>query len=339
MAFGFLQLLAINLERLFNHDSVGYLLNGIAKTCRQEDDRWHFDLIAAKSPDFRIMELGSMLACECNTPFLAIYDDPHGQRDNQGFYPDDRERQVLVTERSSAVVFMSPFTRDRYVQQGLVDASKAYCLTDSFPCDPAFYQEDACVGHHFGVKDLPIRFVHLGNLPKWRPVDPLLQALACKDDDDLLNAIHIDFYGFVYPAGIDLIRADHRLSRAFGFFPAVDHHASHLAAGRADALIVIIGARHLDNQPSKFFVYLGHARPVLVIGPPGNPIEPLIKQLQIGVYCDVNDPLAVRSGIKKMVSDYHFYAAAYERNKDLIQRYRADRVAMELASIFDAACS
>ena len=106
-------------------------------------------------------------------------------------------------------------------------------------------------------------------------------------------------------------------------------------AEQADILLVMIGSRHLDNQPSQFFVYLGHPRPLLVIGPPGNPIEALIEELQIGVFCDVNDQVSIRDGLKKITTNYQHYAEAYAQNSALISRYRADIVAADLLSILD----
>jgi hypothetical protein len=101
----------------------------------------------------------------------------------------------------------------------------------------------------------------------------------------------------------------------------------------------MIGSRHLDNQPSKFFVYLGHPKPLIVIGPPGNPIQALIEELQIGVYCDVNNQASIREGLARITSDYKYYAEAFKRNADLIKRYRADAVAADLISILDTVVS
>lgn len=72
-----------------------------------------------------------------------------------------------------------------------------------------------------------------------------------------------------------------------------------------------------------------------MIGPPGNPIEVLIDELQIGVFCDVNDQASIQNGLKEITANYRYYAEAYDRNSALISRYRADAVAADLLSILD----
>jgi hypothetical protein len=76
-----------------------------------------------------------------------------------------------------------------------------------------------------------------------------------------------------------------------------------------------------------------------VIGPPGNPIQALIEELQIGVYCDVNNQASIREGLVTITSDYKYYTEAFKRNADLIKRYRADAVAADLMSILDSVVS
>lgn len=87
--YGSLQLLARRTESFLRHDSFGFLRRGLLGVCERADDVFDFDLIAAKSPDFRLLELGAQFARERGKPLLAIYDDPHGQRDETDFYPDD----------------------------------------------------------------------------------------------------------------------------------------------------------------------------------------------------------------------------------------------------------
>ena len=334
--YGLLQFLTRQIEGLIHHDSYAHLRQGIWGACLAANQRLDFDLLAAKSPDFKILELGAELAKHLGKPFLAIYDDPHGQRDESHFYPDDCERQIRVLRKADAVLFMSPLTRDRYVEQGLVLRGKTFCLTDSYPLNSSFYQQDQPSSHGaegFGRRTL--QMVHLGNLPEWRPIDPLLEALRSLGKSVDLGLLNIAIYGYVYPRAIELVRSDPRLSSCFSICPAVNHFQSHLVAGRADILLVMIGARHLDNQPSKFFVYLGHPRPVLVIGPKNNPIQSLVEQLGIGVYCDVNSVASIRDGIVEIVSNYDFYCQAFSDNAAAISRYRADAVAADLLSVFD----
>ena len=350
--FGLLQFLALRLETIRHHDSFAHLKAGILERCRQADRDYGFDLIAAKSPDFRILELGAELAQQLGRPLLAIYDDPHGQRDETSFYPDDRDRQVKVLGQAEAALFMSPLTRDRYVEQGLVEGHKTFCLTDSYPLNPKFYPQLTAPSAASALGALSLgalapgaeppgegrayRLVHLGNLPEWRPIDPLLEALAGLEGRLATDGLSIDLYGYLYPAAHALIRALPAGACRVQIHPSVDHLESHRVAAGADILLVMIGPRHRDNQPSKFFVYLGHHKPVLVIGPPGNPIQGLVEGLGIGLFCDVNDPAAIRDGLADIVTRYGTYQAAFNQNSSAIQRYRADAVAGDLLAVFDA---
>jgi hypothetical protein len=337
--YGILQLVARQSEAFISHDSFDFLRRGILDVCRRADDVLDFDLIAAKSPDFRLLEVGAQLARERGKPLLAIYDDPHGQRDNKGFYPDDRQRQIDVLKQAKGVLFMSPLTRDRYVEQGLVRADKTFILTDSYPLDACFYHPQPAPAKQEDLGKTKYNFVHLGNLPEWRPINPLLDALTWLEGQQNWHLVHISLYGYVYPAAVELIKSNANLASCFSIRPAVGHIESHHVADQADILIVMIGSRHLDNQPSKFFVYLGHPKPLIVIGPPGNPIQALIEELQIGVYCDVNNQASIREGLVTITSDYKYYAEAFKRNADLIKRYRADAVAADLMSILDSVVS
>jgi len=333
--YGFLQLVARQIEPLIAHDSFDFLRRGMTAASNRADDAFDFDLIAALSPDFRLLEVGARLARERGKPLLAIYHDPHGQRGKEGFYPDDRQRQVNVLEQAKGVLFMSPLTRNRYVEQGLVSRNKTFCLTDSYPLDAHFYHSVPPRPKTESLSTRSYTIVHLGNLPEWRPINPLLDALTWLGGQGDWPPVHIALYGYVYPAAVELIKTNPRLASHFSIRPAVSHMDSHLVAEQADILLVMIGSRHLDNQPSKFFVYLGHPRPLLVIGPPGNPIQALIEELQIGVFCDVNDQASIRDGLKRLTTNYQQYADAYARNSSLISRYRADRVAADLLSILD----
>jgi hypothetical protein len=95
---------------------------------------------------------------------------------------------------------------------------------------------------------------------------------------------------------------------------------------------VVIGPRHLDNQPSKFFEYLGHRKPLLVLGPPGNPIEELVRDLGIGVYCDILNRDAISQGIEKVSSYYSQFVNAYHLNSHKIEVYSAQEVARHWAN-------
>ena len=345
--YGLLQFAAKAIEVLRKHDRLLYLESGLHETVIQADKRYHFDLIAAISPDFRILEIGADIAQQLSKPLLAIYHDPHGQRDEVKFYPDDRERQLRVLSQAAGVLFMSPLTRDRYVDQNLVERSKTFCLTDSYPLDQRYYDHiQSCLPREEPPQhrstlapeaSTPLQMVHLGSLPEWRPIDPLLAALTSLEKMPDAPQLSIDLYGYLYPKAHDLIDRLNLQSDRYRFrlHNSLDHLGSHWVAANADILLVMIGGRHLDNQPSKFFVYLGHKRPVLVIGPLGNPIEKIINDTGIGVYADVRDVNSIRRGMLELINNFGAYQEAFDRQYHELRRYAADRVALSLINVYD----
>jgi glycosyltransferase involved in cell wall biosynthesis len=338
--YGFLQLISLRLERLVGHDQLIYVLHGLRRVIREADAQFDFDLIAAKTPDFLVLEEVARLAGQMNKPFVAVYDDPHGHRDGVIFVPQDPDKQKNVLCQCRAAVFMSPMTRERYVKAGLVKPEKAYAMTDSYPGFPHLYAsgtsgrllrelDPALIGEHdVGAQ---LRLVHLGMLPEWRPIDALLNAM-----EELPVSVQFDFFGYVYPEAQQRILSSPELNRAFRLHKAVNYTESHLLAEDSTGMLVVIGPRHIDNQPSKFFEYLGHRKPFLVLGPKGNPIQDLIRQLEIGVYCDVADSISIRHGILEFARNYSYFVESYDRNLALIENYSAPKVAKKWADCLNA---
>ena len=90
---------------------------------------------------------------------------------------------------------------------------------------------------------------------------------------------------------------------------------------------MVIGPRHLDNQPSKFFEYLGHSKPMLVLGPIGNPIQAIVEKLGIGLYVDILDRDEIRVSIMRLVDNYADFVESYRSNHSEIQQYSAEQAA------------
>ena len=188
--FGMLQLTSKCLEKLTHHNSTDYLHRGIREASEKAEAIWDFDMIAGKSPDFKILEIAAELSQRHNKPLLAIYDDPHGQRDSDHFYPDDQIRQIEVLNQAAAAVFMSPKTLERYVEAELVTKDKCLTITDSYPTDATLYE-----GHPQGGQDSKknysnkLTIAHLGNIPEWRPVDSILEPFKLSRFDEVLFTI------------------------------------------------------------------------------------------------------------------------------------------------------
>lgn len=342
--FGFLQLLARIAEKLTRHDSDAYLLRGLETTVRQAENQWTFDLIAGKSPDFKVLTLVSDITRSLQKPFLAMVVDPYGARDESGFYPTTPDLQRKITDQSCGTLFMSPLTMERYIDAGLVSREKAIYFTDSYPELPGLYQGNrsslAPKGVAASTANAPLQLVYLGMLPEWRPIDAFLDALkAISTPSDGPVPFELSIFGFVYPAARQRIQADENLSEMIHIHPMVSYTDSHFLAEDADVQFVVIGPRHLDNYPSKFFEYLGHHKPILVLGPLQNPLKEIVDSLQIGLYVDSRDFQGIVAALAELRNHYNWFKKGYSRNRHAIEAYSAHRVAENLCHILDRAMS
>ena len=336
-----LQLVSKIWERLTAHQPSAHMRRDIIKTVLQAEQEWDFDLIAGKSPSFYILETAADIAKQVGKPFLAIFDDPHGARDDENFYPHDREKQIKLLQQSNGVIFMSPMTRERYIDLDIVDASKSYSMSDSYPMteatNPNITSYDRLEYHHtdFKPKDSSIHIVHLGNLPEWRPLNTFVSALNQLIGRDKLIKLRLSFYGYVYDGAKELIKSSPAIASHCEFHPAVSHQESHDVAKNSDLLFVMIGRRHRDNQPSKFFAYLGHHKPVLVVGPLGNPIQKIVEDLGIGIYADVDRPDSIEAALRHLIDNYGEYVKAFTVNQAGVEAYSAKNVARRWIQILD----
>ena len=83
--YGALQLVTRQIERLITHDSFEFLRRGIIDASRRADDVFDFDLIAALSPDFRLMEAGARLAKERGNRCWLFTMIPTGKETRKAF--------------------------------------------------------------------------------------------------------------------------------------------------------------------------------------------------------------------------------------------------------------
>ena len=332
--FAILQSIALAAEKLFRHDGRAYMLQGVERIVIDADKRWNFDLIAGKSPDFSMLDAVARVAEQLHKPLVAMIVDPHGKRNGLEFFPYDRDRQEQVLTQAIGAMFMSPLTRERYVQSQLVATSKAYAFTDCYPTSAGYYLSGrSCLPSRPSSSSLPdnnkpiLRVVHIGMLPEWRPIETLFEAIRSAPPSVL-----IDFFGYVYPAARQLMKNDSQLSPVMRCWrQSLTLSECHFLAEDCDILLVVIGPRHLDNQPSKFFEFLGHRKPLLILGPLGNPIEEIINSLGIGAYCDILNPDSIINGFKKISNQYGQFVSAYEINNDKIEIYSAEQVAQHWA--------
>lgn len=340
LACGALQLLARTLERLSKHDGEAYLLRGLAQTVREAEERWSFDLIAGKSPDFQVLELAHQLSQALGKPFLALIDDPHGARDEQGFHPKTPELQQAILRQARGAFFMSPLTRERYVDAALLERAKAHCITDSYPVADALYgagRSALARRRPRGGSARRLQMVYLGMLPEWRPIEPFLDAFRAFAPPEAVAepVFQLAVYGYVYGGARRRITTDPRLAAMIQLHPMVSYAASHGLAADADVQLVVIGPRHLDNVPSKFYEYLGHRKPMLILGPPQNPLKELMAELPIGLYVDGRSAEAIFAALQSLQADYGAYQQAYRTHAAALEAFSAPRVAERFCGLLD----
>jgi hypothetical protein len=302
-----MQLIHRLVERAFGRDGFAVTRAGMVAAARAAHNQHSFDLIAAVSPDFRVLETAARVATEFNRPFVACFDDPHGHRDQRGFFPAEPERQRQLLSQAAVVVFASPLTQVRYQQAGLLDGVRSTTLLDCFletDEEPSILADrtssEPAPAAHQPDDVRPFRLVHLGNLPAWRPLETLFQAI---NDSPRLQQypLLIEIYGFLYPEARRRLRENPLLAAHVRVHQEVNLARSHSLASTADGLLVVIGPRHLDNIPSKFFEYLCHPKPVIVVGPPGNPLEQIVDDHEFGLFADVNSSQTIAMALEQLI--------------------------------------
>jgi hypothetical protein len=344
LLWGGLQLISSVLERIFGHDPAASLRRGLTQVVMAADRHWDFDLIAGKTPSFETLETAAAIARRLQKPFVSLVWDPHGYRNAEGFIPSDPERQKAVLDQSVGALFLSGLTRDRYVADGLVDPSKTHEITDSYSEMPALYSRGrsdlAATDAPFRTSSLhrSLHLIHLGVLPQWRPIEPLLDAFEefNATPEASTHRVHLHQFGFLYPEAQSRIQNSTRLDSIVSVSKSVSYTQSHWLAEDADVQLVVIGPRHLDNQPSKFFEYLGHGKPLLVLGPPGNPIEAIVQELGIGLYADVSSSEEILNALRSLAQDDDSFRRAYLDRREDIRRYSASSVAAKWCDILDS---
>ena len=99
--------------------------------------------------------------------------------------------------------------------------------------------------------------------------------------------------------------------------------------------LVVIGPRHVDNYPSKFFEYLAHKKPVLVLGPLENPLKRIVDTFRIGLYVDSRDREGILDALEQLHRDYMIYKQSYQQHAEEIEAYSAHSVAARICNILD----
>lgn len=335
-AYAALQGLCRLLERLRRAQPQARLLKAMGRRAEALLRQHHFAAVAGVCPDFAVLDQAASCAARTGTPLLAIYDDPHGSRSLEGFTPADPQRQRAVLAEAAFTIFASPHTRQRYIEAGLVNAERSTWISDSYPVPtPALTPTPAPAAA--AASEHIFRLLHLGNLGPWRPVEPLFEALQALGADTTLPPIGLDQFGYIYPEAARQLSATPALRSRVLLHPPSPYGESHRQAAPASALLVVAGPRHPDNLPSKFFEYLGHRKPMLVLAPRGSCLEDILERYPVGLVADVTSAAAIEAAMRDLVHRASVFEQAYE-TCEILKSYAAPTVAACWAHSFEIVC-
>lgn len=183
-----------------------------------------------------------------------------------------------------------------------------------------------------------MRIVHAGMLTQKRSATPFLEALASlfARRPEARASIEVDFLG---AREDESERAVARLALAdrVHFRGSVAHDEALRAERRAHVLLLI---KHADSRydglvPGKLYEYVGLARPVLALAPPGE-ARSLVESLARGETASPDDVAAIERKIERLYD--LFRAGALDRSYRLSAAPEFDRShqAGELARVLDA---
>ncbi len=333
--YGLRQLLHRLLERLVRHDSLAHAIGGLTDTALKAAATLDVDVVAGICPDFRVLEAARRVAERLQRPFIALYDDPFGHREVGSFQPAEPERQRALLAAARGAVFASPLTLQRYHDQGLLGRTPATFLPDCFEAAGSQYGSPAGAdaSKAGGSPEAPLTLFHPGSLGPWRPIETLLEAVRRYRQEQ--GPIRLGLYGYLYERARQAVGSDELLRSCVELRSAVSNAQSHQLAQAADGLLVLIGPRHTDNLPSKFFEYLDHPTPVLVAGPAGSPLEAILNSLQIGLFCDINSSDSIYHGLMEIKAKSAWYRQQHHHNHEAIATYSAPAVARRWGEAFD----
>ncbi len=184
----------------------------------------------------------------------------------------------------------------------------------------------------------PMRIVHAGMLTQRRSATPFLEALArfFAARPEARADIEVEFVGAredENERAVDRLALSDRVQ----FRASLPHDSVLQLERRAHVLLLI---KHVDSRydglvPGKLYEYIGLARPVLALAPPGE-ARSLVESLRRGETADAGDVEAIAHKIRVLYD--HYRSGTMERAYDLSPRpeFERARQAGELARVLDA---
>ena len=237
------------------------------------------DVLVTFAQPFTDHLIGLELKTRFGWPWLAHFSDPWVDNPFNQYDEQTRalnlslERQVV--ESADILAFTSKETIDLVLTKYRDELRhKARILPQSF--DPALFRQAGSK-----PRSLKITIRYIGNFYGRRTAAPLIAALLSISDNDpnALNDICFELVGIGDPAAIREAGGDALPPNLLNVYPSVGYRESLHLMSEADGLLVIDAPADFSVfLPSKLIDYIGAARPVLGITPPGTAAK-LIREL------------------------------------------------------------
>lgn len=293
-----------------------------------------FDAVYSTSPPETSHLVGDAVRARTRLPWVADFRDPwmnlrlhdppsalHARM--------HRTLEARVCKRASAVIVTTRWhelvLKEAYPRARIERVSNGY---DG---------DDARSVISFAPALRPMRFVHAGMLTQKRSAVPFLEALAAffARRPEARADVEVEFVG---AREDDNERAAARLSLTdrVTFRSSVAHDEALRVQRQAHVLLLI---KHIDSRydglvPGKLYEYIGLARPVLALAPPGE-ARSLVESLRRGETAGPDDVADIARKIEHMYA--HFRDGILDRSYHLdpVPDLQRSRQAGELARLLD----
>jgi len=250
--------------------------------------------------------IGLELKKRVKVPWIAHFSDPWVDNPLKGYNSLQKkinfglERKVI--ENADLVVFTSQETSELVMSKYSKDmASKSRVLPHAY--EPKLYLDSGTNNGSAPQNDSSIVIRYLGDLYMQRTPAPLFRALktVLSSDPGLLKDLRFEFVGTSTDFKLSDIGYDELPKGLVVFRSTVDYLSSLALMSSADGLLVIDApATKSVFLPSKLIDYIGAARPVMGITPPGTAAK-LIAELG-GWVIDPADEARTEKTVRSFIS-------------------------------------
>lgn len=282
-----------------------------------------FDAVLVHMPP---LELGLAVARACKTghvPLMVVIGDPLGGRLPAGvFVPASSEEQFAMIHQSVGVLSAEATREICYRSVMEIDSEKWIPLSD-------------CMANLPQQRGAPValrNIMHWGTVAPWRPIHALVDALLAEAPPVGESPLGLQVVGAIVDADMRRYVRERMQARVVEHPLMPIEEALTLAAG-ADAFVVVVSPRHLDNTPSRLIELLQFSRPILLLAPAGSASAQLVEELGIGPIADPTDSMKVLQAIGDLRRRYHEYVAAYAQT-ERFRRVSCDEVTRVMAEGF-----